>query len=134
MSRNPECRNLVVLLGDQLSPAMSALTAADPAKDRVLLAEVMAETTCVPHHKKKIAFILSAMRHFAEELRNAGWTVDSCNDGNGRKQRQPERRSGTCLQKVKPEADSGHGARGMARSGRHAFLVRAVSRSGQNSV
>lgn len=40
------------------------------------MAEVIEETTYVPHHKKKIAFILCAMRHFAVELREAGWQVD----------------------------------------------------------
>jgi deoxyribodipyrimidine photolyase-related protein len=40
------------------------------------MCEVTEESTYAPHHKKKIAFILSAMRHFAEELRAAGWEVD----------------------------------------------------------
>ena len=69
-------RNLIVVLGDQLSPALSALQAADKTRDRVLMAEVWDEATYVRHHKKKIAFLLSAMRHFAEELRSDGWTVD----------------------------------------------------------
>ena len=43
------------------------------------MAEVMEEASYVRHHKKKIAFIFSAMRHFAEELREAGWTVDYVN-------------------------------------------------------
>jgi deoxyribodipyrimidine photolyase-related protein len=30
----------------------------------------------VRHHKRKIALIFSAMRHFAEELRAKGWSVD----------------------------------------------------------
>jgi deoxyribodipyrimidine photolyase-like uncharacterized protein len=38
--------------------------------------EVAEETTYVRHHKRKIAFILSAMRHHADALRQAGWTVD----------------------------------------------------------
>ena len=42
----------------------------------MLITEVMEEATYVRHHKKKIAFLFSAMRHFAEELRAAGWTVD----------------------------------------------------------
>ncbi|WP_421836783.1 cryptochrome/photolyase family protein [Novosphingobium sp.] len=67
---------LVLVLGDQLSPAMSSLMAADKARDRVLMVEVSEEATYVRHHKKKIAFLFSAMRHFAEELRGAGWTVD----------------------------------------------------------
>tara|TARA_A100001037_G_scaffold265103_1_gene256353 strand:+ start:1094 stop:2551 length:1458 start_codon:yes stop_codon:yes gene_type:complete len=40
------------------------------------MAEVADETGYVHHHKKKIAFILSAMRHFASELAEDGWTVD----------------------------------------------------------
>jgi deoxyribodipyrimidine photolyase-related protein len=69
-------RHLVLILGDQLTPAMSSLRGADKAQDVVLLCEVWNEATYVPHHKKKIAFIFSCMRHFAEELRASGWTVD----------------------------------------------------------
>ena len=64
------------VLGDQLTPQLSALVDGDSANDVVLMVEVADETTYVPHHRKKIAFILSAMRAFAEELRQAGWTVD----------------------------------------------------------
>jgi len=39
------------------------------------MVEAREETTYVPHHKKKIALVLSAMRHFAQSLRQAGWTV-----------------------------------------------------------
>lgn len=39
------------------------------------MAEVMAECTYVPHHPKKIAFVLSAMRHFAAELEKHGINV-----------------------------------------------------------
>lgn len=76
MRKNTGCRNLVLILGDQLTPSISSLRRADKALDRVLLVEVHDETTYVRHHKKKIAFILSAMRHFAEELRREGWQVD----------------------------------------------------------
>jgi deoxyribodipyrimidine photolyase-related protein len=68
--------NIILLLGDQLSPGIASLRAADPASDVVLIAEVMEEATYVRHHKKKIAFLFSAMRHFAEELRASGWAVD----------------------------------------------------------
>ncbi|MEL6125784.1 MAG: cryptochrome/photolyase family protein, partial [Pseudomonadota bacterium] len=66
---------LILVLGDQLTPDVAALKAADPARDVVVMAEVREEGTYVPHHAKKIALILAAMRHFAEELRGAGWTV-----------------------------------------------------------
>ncbi len=39
------------------------------------MAEVAEEAGYVPHHKKKLAFVFSAMRHFADELRQAGWRV-----------------------------------------------------------
>ncbi|MEP1143823.1 MAG: cryptochrome/photolyase family protein [Henriciella sp.] len=68
--------NLILVLGDQLSPRLSSLQAGDRARDRVLIVEVQEEATYVRHHKKKIAFLFSAMRHFAEELRADGWTVD----------------------------------------------------------
>ncbi|MHA7901186.1 MAG: cryptochrome/photolyase family protein [Henriciella sp.] len=68
--------NLILILGDQLTPTVSSLAAGDPDNDRVLMVEVQEEATYVRHHKKKIAFLFSAMRHFAEELREGGWTVD----------------------------------------------------------
>lgn len=66
---------LVLVLGDQLSHGLSALSASDPTSDIVVMAEVSDETTYVPHHPKKIAFVLAAMRAFAQELRDAGWQV-----------------------------------------------------------
>ncbi len=68
--------NLILVLGDQLTPTLSSLVAGDPKRDRVLMAELHDEASYVPHHKKKIAFLFSAMRHFAAELRTLGWTVD----------------------------------------------------------
>ena len=55
---------------------MSSLRRADRRRDVVLMAEIDEETRYVPHHRKKIAFIFSAMRHFAAELEASGWTVD----------------------------------------------------------
>ena len=64
------------VLGDQLTRGVSSLSDIDPACDVVLMAEVMEEARYVPHHKQKIAFVLSAMRHFAQELRAEGIAVD----------------------------------------------------------
>jgi deoxyribodipyrimidine photolyase-related protein len=64
------------VLGDQLSHDLASLKAADRSDTVVLIAEVMAEASYVRHHKKKIAFLFAAMRHFADELRAAGWRVD----------------------------------------------------------
>jgi deoxyribodipyrimidine photolyase-related protein len=66
---------LVLVLGDQLTPAVAALRHADPARDVVVMAEVMEEATYVPHHPKKIALFLAAMRKFAARLERDGWRV-----------------------------------------------------------
>ena len=39
------------------------------------MAEVMAEVTYVKHHKRKIVFLFSAMRHFAKSLEDDGLKV-----------------------------------------------------------
>ncbi|TCZ56266.1 cryptochrome/photolyase family protein [Roseicella aquatilis] len=67
---------LRVVLGDQCSRALSALRDLDPARDVVLLAEVMGECTYVRHHKQKIVLVLSAMRHFARALAARGVRVE----------------------------------------------------------
>jgi deoxyribodipyrimidine photolyase-related protein len=67
---------LIPILGDQLSHNLSSLDDADPATSVLLMMEVAEETTYVRHHKRKIAYILSAMRHHAAALQAAGWRVD----------------------------------------------------------
>ncbi len=66
---------LVLVLGDQLTPTVAALKAADRARDVVVMAEVAVETDYVPHHPKKIAFLFAAMRKFAARLQTDGWRV-----------------------------------------------------------
>lgn len=65
---------LIVILGDQLSPALASLRQATP-EDVILLAEVKSEASYVKHHKHKIILLFSAMRHFAAVLRQQGLTV-----------------------------------------------------------
>ncbi len=67
---------LVPILGDQLTPSLASLRGRDKGDTVVLMMEVWDEATYVKHHKQKIALIFSAMRHFAAELREAGWKVD----------------------------------------------------------
>jgi deoxyribodipyrimidine photolyase-related protein len=71
----PSPPRLVLVLGDQLTESAGALAQADPARDIVVMAEVAEETTYVPHHPRKIALVLAAMRAFATRLRAAGWRV-----------------------------------------------------------
>ena len=66
---------LRVILGDQLSSRLDIVAGADKDNDVFLIAEVMAEASHVRHHVKKILFLFSAMRHFAEALRSAGYRV-----------------------------------------------------------
>lgn len=67
---------LRLILGDQLSESIAALEGCNKKADTVLLCEVWDEATYVKHHKKKIAFLFSAMRHFAQSLQEAGYQVE----------------------------------------------------------
>lgn len=66
---------LRLVLGDQLTRGLSSLRDM-AAGDVVLLVEVAEEAGYVPHHKQKIALLFSAMRHFAQDLRDEGVLVD----------------------------------------------------------
>jgi deoxyribodipyrimidine photolyase-related protein len=66
---------LRLVLADQLTRDVAALRDAQPG-DIVLMCEVHDEATYVRHHQQKIAFLFSAMRHFADELRAEGLSVD----------------------------------------------------------
>jgi deoxyribodipyrimidine photolyase-related protein len=67
---------LLPVFGDQLSLDLASLARGDRRRDVVLMAEVMGEALSARHHKQKLVFVFSAMRHFAEALRAAGWRVD----------------------------------------------------------
>jgi deoxyribodipyrimidine photolyase-related protein len=64
------------VLGDQLDARIASLRDIDKATDVVLMVEAADECTYVRHHPKKIVFVLSAMRHFAQALRAQGIRVD----------------------------------------------------------
>ena len=69
-------KTLRLVLGDQLSRNLSGLVDISKTDDVILMCEVWDEATYVKHHKKKIAFLFSAMRHFAEGLRSDGYRVE----------------------------------------------------------
>jgi deoxyribodipyrimidine photolyase-related protein len=69
------------VLGDQLSPDNAALAEAEPGRDRVVLIGSRAWATRFPYHRKRLVLILSAMRHFAADLRGRGWEVDEIGPG-----------------------------------------------------
>ncbi len=67
---------LVPILGDQLTRDLASIRGRTKDDTVILMMEVWDEATYVKHHKQKITLIFSAMRHFAAELRDAGWQVD----------------------------------------------------------
>jgi deoxyribodipyrimidine photolyase-related protein len=62
----------VLVLGDQLDLDAAAFDGFDATCDRVWMAEVAEESTHVPSSKARIALFLAAMRHFAQQLAEAG--------------------------------------------------------------
>lgn len=69
-------RNLVLVLGDQLTESLSSLAGFDRTRDMVLMVEVRAEAVYVDKHQQKIALVLAAMRHFARDLRQRQMPLD----------------------------------------------------------
>ena len=64
------------VLGDQLNPQQAALASVDRRGVRVLLLESTSVLAQRSYHRQKLVLVWSAMRHFAQELRAAGWCVD----------------------------------------------------------
>ncbi len=75
-ARPAQVRHLVIVLGDQLDLQSSAFQGFDAAQDVVWMAEVAEESTHVWSAKQRIAVFLSAMRHFAQTLRELGLPLD----------------------------------------------------------
>ena len=69
-------KTLIPIFADQLSHGLSSLAISSPEDCVVLMMELKEEAGTVPHHRKKLIFLFSAMRHFAKELKQQGWTVD----------------------------------------------------------
>ncbi len=68
-------RHLVLVLGDQLDGRSAAFEGFDSDRDALWMSETPEETEHVWCHKLRIAFFLSAMRHFRDAQRKAGNTV-----------------------------------------------------------
>ena len=68
-------RDLIIILGDQLSHEISSLEKIRKNEDKILMMEVSNEIEYVNHHKKKLVLIFSAMRHFANELKKNKFDV-----------------------------------------------------------
>src|SRR5689334_19474496 len=68
--------NTVWVTGDQCSFQNTALAASNRESTIVLLIESIDRGHMPKYHKKKLVLIYSRMRHFAQELDDAGWKVD----------------------------------------------------------
>ena len=64
------------VLGDQLNGEQAALAGLSPDQARVLLVESSSVLQQRAYHRQKLVLVWSAMRHFAAELKEQGWTVD----------------------------------------------------------
>jgi len=70
-----QVRDLVLVLGDQLSKTSAAFDGFDTARDAVWMAENEHEATHVWSHKLRLVQFFSAMRHFRDALQADGKTV-----------------------------------------------------------
>lgn len=68
-------RRHILVLGDQLTRSVGPLADAEPDETTVVMIESIALADSMPHHKQKLVLVFSAMRHFAETLRDDGFTV-----------------------------------------------------------
>jgi len=69
-------RSLILVLGDQLSIDNPALAGIDRERDGIVMIEAAGEATQVWSHQARITLFLSAMRHFAELLRQQSLPLD----------------------------------------------------------
>jgi len=63
-------KKLVLVLGDQLKADSSAFNNFRPEVDHVIMIESVSEANYVWSHQAKIALFLSAMKHFAKDLKS----------------------------------------------------------------
>ncbi len=77
-------RNLILILGDQLTLDNPALEGFDTSQDHIAMVECAAEATYVWSHKARIVLFLSAMRHFyallVDQYPRAGHDLKTAHD------------------------------------------------------
>ena len=69
-------KNLRLILWDHLTETLDIVQKANKETDTFLFCETKEEATHVKHHKKKLIFLFSAMRHFAAKLEKKGFSVN----------------------------------------------------------
>ena len=66
---------LRVIFEDQLSPPISCLENCDKSHNTLEMCEVFEKESNIKRHMKKIAFLISAIRHFCAGLKSYGYSV-----------------------------------------------------------
>ncbi len=68
-------KKIILVLNNHLSLNIASLKSQNKRDTCVLFIETFDQFSDINHHKKKLVFFMSAMRHFAEELKTNGWYV-----------------------------------------------------------
>ena len=69
-------KSTVLILGDQINRDIASLSERSPQETRILFVELGTKVQKKEWHVQKVHLLLSAMQHFAEELRSEGYEVD----------------------------------------------------------
>ncbi|WDE95314.1 cryptochrome/photolyase family protein [Lentisphaera profundi] len=66
-------KSIRLIFGDQLSLSLASLENCNYENDLIVMMEVKQEADALPHHKRKLLFLFSAMRHFEQDLKKQGF-------------------------------------------------------------
>ena len=69
-------KSTVLIMGDQINRGIASLAGKSPDDTRILFIELAAKFSDKQWHKQKVHLLLSALKHFAKELREEGFEVD----------------------------------------------------------
>ena len=69
-------KRIIYIPFDHLNRKYGALKDADPKQDVIAFVESARMTTGTNWHPERLFFMISAARHFADELENEGFTVE----------------------------------------------------------
>ncbi|MEI6120790.1 MAG: cryptochrome/photolyase family protein, partial [Actinomycetes bacterium] len=69
-------KRIIYIPFDHLNRNYGALKTANPSEDLIVLVESARMTTGRPWHKERLFFLISSARHFAQSLRDEGFTVE----------------------------------------------------------
>ena len=69
-------KSTVLIMGDQINRGIASLAEKTPDDTRILFIELATKFSDKQWHKQKVHLLLSALKHFAQELREEGFEVD----------------------------------------------------------